>query len=143
MFHFHSNQKIEISGDLEYSEQIEAAFDFAMYYSDTSLPDICYQIGEDGVFCIGWIPYDGIEPGWHEFPDGFTKETVIRMITEHICNYLSNPDIWQKKVFLMEQSGSCHEGFLMECMDACSFKNIESPTYGIVSFSPFVAFYHK
>lgn len=49
---FTSNQKLEISGNYN---QLKSALEFAIKLDGTDLNKLCYQITEDGKFCIGWF----------------------------------------------------------------------------------------
>lgn len=128
-----SNQIFEISGDFN---QLRSALDFAINYSRVNEKDLCFQITNDGKFCIGW----GNKKGWERFQFGYDLEIVSKIIVKHLENqkYERSPYEYY--------DGETNEGFLMKVIPEVfsdKYEGIKNPFYGIVSFQPFTNFYSK
>lgn len=139
---FSSNQILELSGELAFSDELEFALQFALKYSDheknmlqSEIDRGCklvYQITEDGKYCIGW-GFGEVPSGWSEYPFRFNIEIVSKIIKQHL------------EIFPMENvqwGGLNKKGFIMKCISGdCDM--IKNPHYGIVYFEPYTCFYAK
>ncbi len=61
---FSSEQIFEVSGSMD---QLEMAIRFAIDMYGIGKSGICYQVTEDGKYCLGWEN----EEGWNKFPFDF------------------------------------------------------------------------
>jgi hypothetical protein len=132
---FSSNQKLEISGTYE---QLKSALEFALKLDGTDLEDLCYQITEDGKFCLGWWTTNGSERGWEKFQFDFDTDIVSKIIIQFLSK--------QKQKGYAGFDGSTEKGFVMSAIPETfsDFENgIKNPFYGIVSFKAFTCFYSK
>lgn len=130
---FSSNQILQISGSL-HDGQLKQALEFVLKYDDIDLNHICYQITEDGRYCLGWAPLGNPKPGWSNYPFEFDIDIISLIIKQHLSNQKTQHDDMG--------DGSYRDGFLMQVTyNYCD--GIKSPFYGFVSFEPYVAFYAK
>lgn len=132
---FSSNQKLEISGEYD---QLKSALEFALKLDGTDFDKLCYQITEDGQFCIGWFSGNVLALGWKRFQFDFDLEIVSRIIAQFLSK--------QKQKNMSGFDGSTANGFVMRAIPE-TFSNldngIQNPFYGIVNFKPFTCFYSK
>ena len=134
---FSSNQKLEISG--EYS-QLKDTLDFILRFEDGNMSHMCYQITDDGKYCIGWAPEGRPEKGWTNFQFDFDVDIVSRIIIQTLDKFKAEESGYEWC------DGSTARGFLMKAIpDYCSdeWEGIKQPFYGIVYFEPFTNFYAK
>lgn len=132
---FSSNQKLEISG--EYN-QLKSALEFAIKLDGTDLSQLCYQITEDGKFCIGSSWTNEIPSGWEKFQFDFDFDIVSKIIIQFLSK--------QKQKNMSPFDGSIEKGFVMRAIPETfsDFENgIKNPFNGIVSFKAFTCFYSK
>ena len=133
-----SNQILEISGSFD---QLRLALDFAINYSRENEKNLCFQITDDGKFCIGWGDKDGNPfKGWEKFQFGYDSEIVAKIIVKHLemQKYERSP--------YEDFDGGTDEGFLMKVIPETfsdDYKGIKNPFYGIISFQIFTNFYSK
>ena len=130
---FASNQVLEVSGDMS---QLESALRLAVGLEGTKEDRLCFQITEDGKFCIGWGAYEG----WKKFQFDFDYEIVSKLIRNHIEK---RP---RKKSCYDHADGSTGVGFIMKAIDqsfADEENGIINPFYGIVSFEQYINYYAK
>ena len=128
-----SNQIFEISGSFS---QLCLALDFAINYSGENEKDLCFQITDDGKFCIGW----GHKEGWEKFQFGYDLEIISKIIVKHLENQKHKRSPYEGF------DGETNEGFLMKVipeMFSDKYDGIKNPFYGIVSFQTFTNFYSK
>lgn len=135
---FSSNQKLEISGVFD---QLKSALAFVLDYAEHSNSYLCFQITDDGKFCIGWGDRTSKKPfkGWQDFQFGFDIEIVSKIIIKFLENQKCED---QYEYF----DGSSEVGFIMKNIHetfADQWHGIQNPFYGIVSFEPYVNFYSK
>lgn len=144
---FASNQILEISGNLSFSDQLENSLEFALKYSENDKImlqsktvrgcKLVYQITEDGKYCIGWA-FRKIPIGWHEYSFDFDIKIVSEIIRQHLKNFPTETGYGD---------GSYENGFIMKCINKKSMTNeedgIKSPFYCIVYFKPYTCFYSK
>lgn len=141
---FSSNQILEVSGDLDYKNDIYNALEFALKISGNidgftriDNPAKCvYQITKDGRYCIGWA-LDSIKEGWTEFQFDFDLSIISQIISQHLRKQKIDKGIWDS---------GYNKGFIMKVIpesmgDECD--GIKKPFYGIVSFEPYTCFYSK
>ena len=132
---FSSNQKLEISGTYN---QLKSALEFALKLDGIDFDKLCYQITEDGKFCIGWLSGSGLASGWKRFQFDFDTEIVSKIIIQFLSK--------QKQKSYTGFDGSTEKGFVMRVIPETfsDFENgIQNPFYGIVSFKAFTCFYSK
>ena len=139
---FSSNQILEFSGNLGHKNELKHAFEFAIKASGWYEPmtrkektcPCCFQIAEDGRYCIGW----GEEKdGWKEFPFEFDIDIISQIIAKHLSKQEVKDGEWD---------GSYDAGFLMKAIPdsfASEKDGIKNPFRGIVSFEPYTCFYAK
>ena len=128
-----SNQIFEISGDFS---QLRQALDFAINYSEEYENELCFQITDDGKFCIGW----GNQEGWEKFQFGYDLEIVSKIIIKHLENQKYERSPYDNF------DGTTNEGFLMKVIPELfsdEYEGIKNPFYGIVSFQTFTNFHSK
>lgn len=131
---FSSEQIFEISGEMD---QLEKTIKFAIDMHGIGKSGICYQITEDGKYCLGW----GNEEGWSKFPFDFDAHIVSEIVKQHLKKQedkMEDPYSWF--------DGSSELGFLMKVIPstfADDWKGIKKPFFGIVSIEPFINFYAK
>lgn len=132
---FSSNQKLEISGEYD---QLKSALEFALKLDGTDFDELCYQITEDGKFCIGWFSGNVLALGWKRFQFDFDIEIVSRIIVQFLSK--------QKQKDMSGFNGDTESGFVMRAIPE-TFSNldngIQNPFYGIISFKAFTCFYSK
>ena len=130
---FSSEQKFEVSGDIS---QLEATIKFAIEMYGIGKSGICFQITEDGRFCLGW----GDEEGWNKFPFDYDPHIIAEIVKQHLEKQEYDDSAYSY------YDGCTENGFLMKVIP-CTFENswngIKEPFYGIVSIEPFVNFYGK
>lgn len=136
---FSSNQVLEISGDFS---NLESALDFVIDYSGYKSNFICYQITEDGKFCIGWGNSDKKQPygNWKKFEFDYDSSIVSRIIIQLLEKQKRKNSPYDYF------DGSTDEGFLMKAIPETFSEEengIKDPFYGIVSFEPFINYYSK
>lgn len=136
---FSSNQKLEISGDFS---QLQSALNFAIDYYEGNHNHICYQMTDDGKFCIGWGDSYKKQSykGWENFQFDYDAEIVSKIIIQFLNKQ-------KRKDSLYEYFDGCtNNGFLMKVIpETCADEEngIKNPFYGIVSFETFTNFYSK
>ncbi len=133
-----SNQIFEISGSFD---RLCLALGFAINYSGVNEKDLCFQITDDGKFCIGW----GNKGGWEKFQFGYDLEIVSKIIVKHLENHKYEESPYERSPYDVFD-GTTNEGFLMKVipeMFSDEYDGIKNPFYGIVSFEPFINFYSK
>ena len=129
-----SNQIFEISGDFS---QLCRALDFVINYSGENEKELCFQITDDGKFCIGW----GNQKGWEKFQFGYDLEIVSKIIIKHL-----KKQKYERSTFEEYFDGTTNEGFLMKVIPEVfsdEYEGIKNPFYGIVSFQTFTNFHSK
>ena len=134
---FSSNQKLEISGEYD---QLKSALEFAIKLDGTTLDQLCYQITEDGKFCIGWMSVwsNKIPSGWEKFQFDFDFDIVSKIIIQFLSK--------QKQKAIPAFDGDKVKGFIMRVIPETfsDFENgIKNPFKGIISFETFTCFYSK
>lgn len=132
---FSSNQKLEISGEYD---QLKSALEFAIKLDGTDFDELCYQITEDGQFCIGWFSGNVLALGWKRFQFDFDTDIVSKIIIQFLSK--------QKQKGYAGFDGSTGKGFIMRAIPETfsDYENgIQNPFYGIVSFKAFTCFYSK
>lgn len=136
---FSSNQVLEISGSFS---ELESALDFAINYSGYRSSFMCYQITEDGKFCIGWGNSDKKQPygNWKKFEFDYDSSIVSKIIIQFLEKHKYDENVYNWL------DGSINTGFLMKSIPETFSEEengIKDPFYGIVSFEPFVNYYSK
>ena len=144
---FSSNQILEVSGTLAHLEQLKAALEFALKYSDNVKnmeeeginrgSKLVYQITDDGKYCIGW-GFQNVPTGWKEYPFRFEIDIVSRIIHQHLESFPKEKGDGY--------DGSYHKGFVMKVIPeymGSEKDGIINPFYGIVYFKPYTCFYSK
>lgn len=136
---FSSNQVLEISGSLS---NLESALNFVIDYSGYRSSFMCYQITEDGKFCIGWGNSDKKQPygNWKKFEFDYDSLIVSRIIIQFLEKQEYNKNVYDCL------DGSTDSGFLMKAIPETFSEEengIKDPFYGIVSFEPFVNYCSK
>lgn len=132
---FSSNQKLEISGEYD---QLKSVLEFAIKLDGTDLNKLCYQITEDGKFCIGSGWTNEIPSGWEKFQFDFDFDIVSKIIIQFLSK--------QKQKNMLPFDGSIEKGFVMRVIPETfsDFQDgIKNPFNGIVSFKAFTCFYSK
>ena len=132
---FSSNQKLEISGEYD---QLKSALEFAIKLDGTDLDQLCYQITEDGKFCIGWFSGNVLALGWRRFQFDFDTDIVSKIIIQFLSK--------QKQKDIPAFDGDKVKGFVMRVIPETfsDFENgIKNPFNGIISFETFTCFYSK
>ena len=129
---FSSDQILKISGAME---QLEMTIEFAINMHGIGKSGICYQITEDGKYCLGW----GDEEGWSKFPFDFDMHIVSEIVKQHLKKQkIEDPYSYS--------DGSSELGLLMKVIPE-TFSDekdgIKHPFYGIVSIEPYFNFYGK
>lgn len=130
---FSTEQKFEVSGDMT---QLEEAVKFAINMFDIGKSNICFQITDDGKYCLGW----GMQEGWTLFPFDFDAHIIAKIVEQHLSKQVYNEDDYAF------YDGCTGDGFLMKvipCTFADTYNGIKNPFYGIVSIEPFVNYYAK
>ena len=130
---FSSNQVLKVSGTFE---QLKECLEFALKTYGIRSKNLCFQLTQNGKFCIGWLDK---EP-WQNFQFGFNVDIVVDAI----------------KKFLQEQpkqkspydygDGSTDDGFLMKVIPetfSAAYEGIKEPFFGIVSFEKYTNYYSK
>ena len=134
---FSSNQKLEISGD--YS-QLEETLYFILKFEGSSTKNMCYQITDDGKYCLGWAPEGKPENGWTNFQFDFDTEIVSKIIIQTLHKFNAEKSGYEWA------DGCTDRGFLMKNIlnfFSDEWEGIKKPFYGIVYFEPFTNFYAK
>ena len=130
---FSSEQKFEVSGEIS---QLEDTIKFAIEMHGIGKSGICFQITEDGRFCLGW----GNAEGWNKLPFDFDAHIVAEIVKQHLAKQEYDDSAYSY------YDGAIERGFLMKVIP-CNCENywngIKEPFYGIVSIEPFVNFYAK
>lgn len=130
---FSSEQKFEVSGDIS---QLEATIKFAIEIYGVGKSNICFQITEDGRFCLGWENAEG----WNKLPFDFDAHIVAEIVKQHLAKQEYDDSAYSY------YDGAIERGFLMKvipCNCGNYWNGIKEPFYGIVSIEPFVNFYAK
>lgn len=130
---FSSEQKFEVSGDIS---QLEATIKFAIEMYELGKSSICFQITEDGRFCLGW----GDTEGWEKFPFDYDPHIIAEIVKQHLAKQEYDNSAYSY------YDGCIENGFLMKAIPSLFsdvYENIKKPFYGIVSIEPFVNFYAK
>ncbi len=143
---FSSNQEFTISGELS---QLEMALDFAMKFSgeiEHITPaehkrgcKICYQITDDGKYCIGW-GFDKVPEGWIEYQFDFDTEIVAKIIAQHLTKQPRKESAYDY------YDGGISRGFIMKSPNSGSYeeiKKIKEPFHCIVYFEQYTNYYAK
>ena len=143
---FSSNQILEVSGSLSHKDELKAALEFALKYSDQAKNmeqkeidrgcKLLYQVTKDGKYCIGW-GFERIPEGWNEYPFRFETDIVSRIICQHLESFPKKEGGYD---------GSYQKGFVMKCIEetmSSEKDGIKNPFYGIVYFEPYTCFYSK
>lgn len=127
-----SNQIFEISGSFS---QLHLALDFAINYLGENEKGLCFQITDDGKFCIGW----GHKEGWEKF-----QFCHLEIISKIIVKHLESQKY--KRSSYEGFDGKTNKGFLMKVipeMFSDEYDGIKNPFYGIISFQTFINYYSK
>lgn len=138
---FSSEQILQVSGDLNHKDDLKDALEYALkksgFYDVFTRKDnpstCCFQITEDGKYCIGWHKNEG----WEPYQFDFDIEIISRIIINHLL---------KQEIEYGGYDGSYSRGYLMKNIDDSFLDekdNIKNPFYGIVSFEPFTCFYAK
>lgn len=139
---FSSNQVLEISGDINHTNDLYNALEFALklsghdFTAQNSKAKCVYQITDDGRYCIGWS-YETAEKGWTEFQFDFDLSIISQIIAQFLRKQENRRDIWD---------GMYSKGFIMKSITESmsdEYNGIKSPFYGIVEISPYTCFYSK
>lgn len=129
---FSSNQIFKVSGDMR---QLESAIEFAVNMFDKPR-NLCYQITDDGKYCLGWSAQDG----WLPLPFDFNAHIVAEIVKQHLAKH--EPE--ESEYDYMD--GGTGDGFLMEVIPntfSDEEDGIKNPFYGIVSIKSFKNYYAK
>ena len=152
---FSENQILEVSGPLESVEELAQALSFALRYSgkmddftrEKHPTSVLWQISKYGDFCLGWYPCEGAPPeGWNLYPFPFDLYAVAHTIRKHLLDY--KPEDYPivrmgGGLGILSGDGSVEKGFLMRVIEGQSdnIRGIQSPSYGLLAFSPYECFY--
>ncbi len=142
---FSSNQKLEISGELNFGESLYQALKFGLErhggYAGYSIGQrrLIFQIVKDKYY-VGYIYHNMPVPeGWQEYQFDFSDFIVAQIIEQFL----------QKQEYQHEDAGdgSYNKGFLMKAVpEYICFGHdgeIKNPIHAILVFEPYTVFYSK
>jgi len=130
---FSSNQKFIISGELT---DLEPTLKFAMELYEPGSSTLCFQITEDGRYCIGY----GCQEGWTKFQFDFDYHIIAEIIKQHFNKLPKTKSKYDS------YDGSTYKGFIMKAIPetfADKEDGIVNPFFGIISIGPYECFYSK
>ena len=135
---FASNQIFEISGDLDHTDDLKEAIEFALKksgwhkcFTRQEKPTACvFQVTENGDFCIGW---GDAKNGWTAFQFDYDIDIISKIAEQHLR---------KQSVQGFNGDGSNSHGFLMKAIDY-NTEGVNDDYRGIVIITSYNCYYAK
>ena len=135
---FSSNQILEISGDLNHTDELKEAIEFALKksgwhrcFTRKEKPTGCvFQITDNGDFCIGW---GDAQKGWNAFQFDYNIEIISKIAEQYLR---------KQSVCGFGGDGTNSHGFLMKSID-CNTECVRDEYRGIVIITSYNCYYAK
>lgn len=135
---FSSNQILEISGDLNHTDELKEAIEFALKKSDwhrcftrKEKPAECvFQITDKGDFCIGW---GDAKNGWNAFQFDYDIDIISKIAEQHLR---------KQSVCGFGGDGTDSHGFLMKAI-GYDTDEVRDNYRGIIIITSYNCYYAK